>query len=244
VGIARHHCHATSKCKFLLYAHADEGVSKRFDRGERREKMQLAEVKQACEYVEYGNICDSQGLYEKALDAYEPKLGYVAPAGEMIWVGSGLYLAEMARNDTGPDTVSEMVGLVERAAAYGHAEGEARAFAEISNRSGAFIDGDGHYIYAYDYNGTLLAHPYLPEKVGTSLLERTDQFGMKTIRALVETARSGGGYIVFVWPNPDKGNRDELKIGYVLPVNETWWVGSGAYLSEITGTDAPLSPAP
>ncbi len=44
---------------------------------------------------------------------------------------------------------------------------------------------------------------------------------MENIRALAETARSDGGYIVFVWPNPDHGNRDELKIGYVLPVNET-----------------------
>lgn len=84
-------------------------------------------------------------------------------------------------------------------------------------------------------------NPYLPEKIGSSLIERRDPFGMENIRALAETARAAGGYIVFVWPNPDKGNRDELKIGYVLPVNDTWWVGSGAYLSEITGTDASLS---
>ncbi|MEN6518804.1 MAG: cache domain-containing protein [Methanospirillum sp.] len=181
-------------------------------------------------------------INEKAPDAYESKIGYVAPAGEHVWIGSGIYLADLAKNATGPDPVSEMVGLVESCAAYGRSEGRPGAFAEISNRSGRFVDGDGHYVYAYDYNGTLLAHPYLPEKIGTSLIERTDRFGMKNIRALVETAHSGGGYIVFVWPNPDRGNRDELKIGYVLPVNDTWWVGSGVYLSEITGTDASLSP--
>jgi signal transduction histidine kinase len=64
---------------------------------------------------------------------------------------------------------------------------------------------------------------------------------METIRALAETARSGGGYVVFIWPNPAQGNRDELKIGYVLPVDDTWWVGSGVYLSEITGRDASLA---
>ena len=148
----------------------------------------------------------------------------------------------MAHNGTGPDPVAEMIDLVERCAAFGRAEGATAAFSEISNRSGAFVDSDGHYIYAYDYNGTLLAHPHLPEMVGTSLIERTDPFGMETIRALAGTARSGGGYIVFVWPNPDRENRDELKIGYVLPVDDTWWVGSGAYLGEITGTDASLSP--
>jgi hypothetical protein len=48
------------------------------------------------------------------------------------------------------------------------------------------------------------------------------------------------GHIVFIWPNPDREDRQELKIEYVLPVDETWWVGSGVYLSEITGRDASL----
>ncbi len=177
---------------------------------------------------------------ERALDAYQPKIGFVAPAGEGMWIGSGVYLADMVQNGTGPNAVSEMVDLVEACAAYGRSEGRAGAFSEISNRSGKFVDRDGHYIYAYDYNGTLLAHPYLPEKIGSSLIERRDPFGMENVRALVKTARAGGGYVVFVWPNPAKENRDEIKIGYVLPVDDTWWVGSGAYLSEITGTDASL----
>jgi len=33
------------------------------------------------------------------------------------------------------------------------------------------------------------------------------------------------GVIVFVWLNPDHENREELKIGYALPVDDTWWVG-------------------
>ncbi len=97
-------------------------------------------------------------------------------------------------------------------------------------------------IYAYDYNRTLLAHPYLQAAVGSSLIERRDLYGMENIRALRDTARNGGGFVVFVWPNPDKGNREELKIGYVLPVDDTWWIGSGAYLSEITGSDVSLPP--
>lgn len=179
---------------------------------------------------------------EKERDTYEPKIAYVAPAGTTWWIGAGMYFADMLPEDSGrPDVVSKLIELVERAAVYGREQGSARAFAEISNRSGTFVDAEGHYIYAYDYNGTLLAHPYLPEKIGSSLIEKRDPFGMETIRALTDTASSGGGYIVFVWPNPDKENREELKIGYVLPVDDTWWVGSGAYLSEITGTNASIS---
>jgi two-component system, NarL family, sensor kinase len=175
---------------------------------------------------------------EKALDAYEPKIGYVAPVGETWWIGSGIYFSDMSTGR--PKVVSDMIGIVERAAAYGREQGSDAAFAEISNQSGMFVDAEGHYIYAYDYNGTLLAHPYLPEKIGSSQIARRDPFGGESIRALVDTAQSGGGYIVFIWPNPDREDRQELKLGYVLPVDETWWVGSGVYLSEITGTNASL----
>jgi two-component system NarL family sensor kinase len=178
----------------------------------------------------------------KAPDAYVPRIGYVAPAGETWWIGSGIYLSDMV-GDKASCPVAAMIDLVERGAAYGRENGAEAAFAEIGDQSGMFVDADGHYIYAYAYNGTLLAHPYLPEKVGTSLIERKGPFGMEMIRGLCETAESGGGFIVFVWPNPDKDNREELKIGYVLPVDDTWWVGSGVYLSEITGTDASL-PSP
>jgi tetratricopeptide (TPR) repeat protein len=36
--------------------------------------MQIAELKQVCEYVEYGNVCDSQGRYDAALAAYDNAL--------------------------------------------------------------------------------------------------------------------------------------------------------------------------
>ena len=180
-----------------------------------------------------GEINESSG------DSYEPKIGLVHPAGNDWWIASGLYLGDLEEGTAGsvPCAVPEMVSLVEKGAAFGRKMGEADAFAEISNKSGLFVDAHAHYLFAYDYNGTLLAHPHLHDSIGTSLIERQDPFGMKNIRALADTARSGGGYIVFVWPNPARENRQELKIGYVLPVDENWWVGSGVYLSEITGID-------
>lgn len=182
-------------------------------------------------------------INESAVETCIPKIGYVAPAGETWWVASGIYLSDVAGPGTAPypEPVSAMVDLVERGAAYGREQGAQVAFAEISNASGMFVDSEGHYLYAYDYNGTLLAHPHLQDSIGTSLIGRQDPFGMENIRALRDTAESGGGFIVFIWPNPEQENRDELKIGYVLPVDETWWVGSGVYLSEITGESVSLS---
>ena len=100
---------------------------------------------------------------EKAMDTFEPKIGYVYPVNSDWWIGSGLYFSDMVPGPSPrPDVISEMIGLVAFGAAFGREKGRAMAFAEISNRSGRFVDAKGHYIYAYDYNGTLLAHPYLP----------------------------------------------------------------------------------
>ncbi len=179
------------------------------------------------------------GINESSLEAYVPKIGYVSPAGEDWWIASGIYFSGLDGAGPGryPRAVGEMVSLVERGAAYGREHGEEAACEEISNASGLFVDADAHYLYAYDFNGTLLAHPHLKDAIGTSLIERTDPFGMKNIQALADTARSGGGFIVFVWPNSARENRQEMKIGYVLPVDDRWWLGSGVYLSEVTGID-------
>ncbi|WP_332448476.1 cache domain-containing protein [Methanoculleus sp.] len=176
---------------------------------------------------------ENGSIDESAGESYLPKLGYVAPVDEGWWIGSGVYLSDTdgTGREAYPEAVSAMVDLVERGAAYGRDHEEATAFAEISNQTGTLVDPAGHYLYAYDYNGTLLAHPYLQAAIGSNLIDRRDPFGMENIRALRDTARDGGGFIVFVWPNPDHENREEMKIGYVLPVDETWWVGSGVYLS-------------
>lgn len=170
---------------------------------------------------------------EAALETYKPKLGYVLPAGDGWWIGSGVALADS--DGTYPPVIREMVELVDSGVSYAKAQGKEAALAEVSNLKGQFVDTDGHYLYAYLYDGTLIGHPYLPEKIGSSLYDRVDMYGMRNIEALATTAAEGGGFIVFIWPNPDEGNRDELKIGYVMPVDDEWWLGSGVYLSEVTG---------
>ena len=167
--------------------------------------------------------------------SFIPKIDYVFQVDPTWWIGSGIPVTELGGADPVPVPIREMTDLEQRGAAYGRKYGKDAAFEEISNRSGMFVDPAGHYLTGYDYNGTVLSHPYLPEAVGKSLITRKDRFGMEIVRSASDTARSGGGYVVFVWPNPGAGNRDELKIGYMLPVDDTWWIGSGAYLSEITG---------
>ncbi len=180
------------------------------------------------------------GIDEAAYATYEPKLGYVLPAGEGWWIGSGIALADLSPDEGYPGVVGDMISLVEDGAAYALSEGDEAALAEISDLGGRFVNANGHYLYAYQYDGTLIGHPYLPNLIGSNLYDREDGYGMRNIEALATTAKEGGGFVVFIWPNPDAGNREELKIGYVLPVNDEWWLGSGVYLSEVTGEYTPL----
>lgn len=182
-------------------------------------------------------------IEESAKGDYIPKIGCVLPVNDEWWIGSGIYLSDLVDAETGtaPAATGEMIGLVESGVAYALENGNERAFEAISDKEGAFVDKEGYYLYAYDYNGTLLAHPYLADRIGENLIDHEGAFGEKDIRMLAEAAGEGGGYVVFSWPNPSNGDRPEIKIGYVLPVDDEWWLGSGVYLSEITGDDEAIS---
>jgi tetratricopeptide (TPR) repeat protein len=54
-------------------------------RREERKEMQIAELKQECEYVEYGNTCDSQGDFEGAVAAYDRALSIFPEDADAIF---------------------------------------------------------------------------------------------------------------------------------------------------------------
>jgi two-component system, NarL family, sensor kinase len=195
-------------------------------------------------FVAYLYPRPEDGLIDEAAKGdYVPKIGCVLPVDSEWWIGSGLYLSDLVDSDPGtaPAVTGDMISLVESGVAYALENGNEAAFGEISDVNGTFVDEVGHYLYAYDYNGTLLAHPYLTDKIGENLIDHEGAFGERDIQMLAEAAGEGGGYVVFSWPNPDNGNKPEIKIGYVLPVDDELWLGSGVYLNEITGDDEALS---
>ena len=60
---------------------------------------------------------------------------------------------------------TELVSFVESALAYARENGKDKALVEFSNKTGSFVRGD-LYIYAYDFNGTCLAHPFKSDWIG------------------------------------------------------------------------------
>lgn len=125
---------------------------------------------------------------------------------------------------------TQLVSFVESALAYVQKNGKDKALKEFSNKNGSFVHGD-LYIYAYDFNGTCLAHPFKPDWIGKNKLNVTDSNGVPMLKNVISTAKEGKGFDYFIFPNPAHGNRDEFKIAYAMKVDDNWFLGSGIYLS-------------
>ncbi len=121
-----------------------------------------------------------------------------------------------------------LVSFVDSAVAYAKTNGKVKALAEFSNPNGSFVRGE-LYIYAYDFNGTTLAHPFNPEKIGVNRLNETDATGGLFILNLRDAAKNGTGFVRFSYINPAHDRAVESKLGYVEKVDSDWWLGSGVY---------------
>lgn len=125
---------------------------------------------------------------------------------------------------------TELVSFVESAVAYVQDSGKEKALKEFSNKTGLFVRGD-LYIYAYDFNGTCLAHPFNPDWIGKNKLDITDSNGVPSLRNTINAAKEGKGFAYFIFPNPAHDNKNEFKIAYAMKVDDSWFLGSGIYLS-------------
>lgn len=122
----------------------------------------------------------------------------------------------------------EVAAFVDEAVEYAEENGKEKALAEFTDQNGEFTRGD-LYIYAYDFSGTVLAHGGDPSLVGQDLIDYEDPNGVKVIQKLVEIARDqGSGWLSYTWENPETGQQ-EPKQGYVVKVDDTWFLGSGTY---------------
>ncbi|MEI7432866.1 MAG: cache domain-containing protein [Methanomicrobiales archaeon] len=140
-------------------------------------------------------------------------------------------------------TRDELVAFVQRAANYAKAEGKGKALSEFNKKNGSFFDGQ-LYIYAYDFNGTTIAHPVNPEKIGVNRLMEKDAAGSLFIRDLMDVAKNGSGFVEYYYLNPTHNNAIEKKLGYVMKVDDSWWLGSGIYAGTAGFvTQSPGAPA-
>ncbi|MDN7024565.1 sodium:calcium antiporter [Methanoculleus sp. FWC-SCC1] len=127
------------------------------------------------------------------------------------------------------NATDEMKDFVNEAAAYAREHGRTESLSAFNNPEGEFVRGE-LYIFAYSMNGTVLALPFQQGLIGTDRRGVHDPNGVAYIDAACRVAAEGGGSIYYVYPNPANGYAEELKLGYVAPVDDEWFVGSGVYI--------------
>jgi len=92
--------------------------------------------------------------------------------------------------NAGPD---DATGMVKKGVAYIKANGKDKGYAEISNKSGAFVDRD-LYLVVYGLDGTVHAHGANEKMIGKNLIGLKDVDGKEFVKERVDLAKSKGAF--------------------------------------------------
>src|ERR1700724_3998529 len=87
-------------------------------------------------------------------------------------------------------TKDEAVAMVKSAIVFIKDQGADKAYPEISNRAGKFVDRD-LYVVVYGLDGKVLAHGGNEKLVGQDLIDQTDVDGKPFVKERVELAKKG-----------------------------------------------------
>jgi cytochrome c len=132
-------------------------------------------------------------------------------------VGACLSLGLVAfSNAADKGSKEEAVALVHKAIAFYKANGKDKAFAEVSNKSGQFVDRD-MYVYILDTNGMMMAHGANEKLIGKDLNNLKDADGKLFAQELIGLAKAKkSGWVDYKWPNPVT-KQIEAKTTYIEP---------------------------
>lgn len=128
-----------------------------------------------------------------------------------------------------PDAKEGLIAFVNEAKDFVLAEGKDKALQAFNDPKGKFVKGE-LYISAQDLNGTLLASPYRREMIGQKASNLTDPNGVAYTKNILETAKRGGGFTYYIRANPAHSNAEELKLVYVVKMDDGLCLSSGMYL--------------
>ncbi|MES2129461.1 MAG: cache domain-containing protein [Pseudomonadota bacterium] len=125
-------------------------------------------------------------------------------------------------------TKPEAEAMVRKAVAFIKASGKDKAYAEINNKAGQFVDRD-LYITVYGFDGVVRAHGANPKMIGKNLMDMHDVDGKAFVKERVELAKKNPSFWQeYKFTNPVSG-KIEPKAMYCQPVDELIVCG-GVYL--------------
>jgi methyl-accepting chemotaxis protein len=101
-----------------------------------------------------------------------------------------------------------------------------------------FEEDKSGYFFVYE-GTTCVALPPKKSLHGKDLKDLKDKNGIYLVRGLRDVAKSGGGFLEYIWPKPGAG--DTPKLGYAETIPGTqMWIGTGVYLDNIDAYKAKM----
>jgi signal transduction histidine kinase len=172
---------------------------------------------------------------------FAPKLHYVLPVDNTWWISAAILNPDYTQLRTGNltgirirnQTQEDLSSLVDRAVRYAQENGREKTLAEINKPDGIFVDGN-LFVWASDFDGNLLADPFLKDLAGKNQMEYTDAYGEMTTRTGISAITNGTGYVHGMFEDTSAGSGRLIpKLMYMKAVDDTWWIGSGIYGVEV-----------
>ena len=125
-------------------------------------------------------------------------------------------------------TKDEATAMAKKAIGFLKTNGADKAYAEISNPKGQFVDRD-LYVVVYDMTGKCLAHGANAKMIGRDLIDNKDVDGKEFVKERVEMMKKqASGWQDYKFRNPTT-NQIEPKAMYIERLNDVI-VGCGVYL--------------
>ncbi|WP_390175989.1 cache domain-containing protein [Methanosarcina siciliae] len=180
-------------------------------------------------------------LYADPADNFtvKQKLSYVMMVDNDWLIGAGIYNppenSSIVSVGTDPKVRDNLKSFVGAAITYADKNGKDAAITEFNNQNGTFVH-DSLYVYAFDYNGITLALPYQPQLIGTDLSDLQDPYGVNYTKVEIFLAQQGGGFLFYHYYDPARNMTLEPKMSYVQKVDDTWWLGAGTYIKDLSQT--------
>lgn len=139
---------------------------------------------------------------------------FLLTAGSITWAGEF-------------GTAAEAEALVKKAITHIKADGKEKAFAEINNPKGKYVDRD-LYIFVYDLKGVCVAHGFNQKMIGKDLSGMKDKDGKSYVKERIEIAQTKGkGWQDYKFTDP-VSKKIEQKSAYIERLDDLI-IGCGIY---------------
>jgi methyl-accepting chemotaxis protein len=159
----------------------------------------------------------------------------------------GLFVIQESRSNLFEQKKADIKHVVESAVAIVKAYAkraetgemsQAQAQAEAKKALSAIRYGNNDYVFVYDFRGVNVVQPIKPEIIGNNRIGERDTRGTYYVREFIESAKRGGGHVVYEYQLPqNKGTAEKISYaaGYVP---WEWAIASGVVLEDIEAIHA------